>query len=56
MKLATLSSGVTTRIKKNRITVELSDYDTYFDQPTMETELSNNTKLLLSNHMKDIKL
>ena len=53
-----LSTGVTTTQPANggEIKVKLSDYDTYFNQPTLETELSNNTSLLLCETFQNISL
>ncbi len=50
-----LPTGViTTHNQEGRIKVELKDYDTYFDLPTLESECANNTQLLLSNMLKDL--
>jgi hypothetical protein len=35
-----------------RIEVENTDYDTMYDQCTLETECANNTQLLLTNIFK----
>jgi len=53
-----LSTGVTTTQPANggEIKAKLSDYDTYFDQPTLETELSNNTALLLNDVFKHFQI
>ena len=45
-----LPTGVTTQFKDKggRISVAVKDYDTYFDQPLLETELANKSTRLLS--------
>jgi len=52
-----LKTGVTTTQNTNggEIKVTLSDYDNYFDQPTIETELANNTRLLLCETFQNLQ-